>query len=276
MVDFFKKLVSKRYVTPHACGHNKATLYHVHHVELYEAIGQAHARFRRRMALGRAVERLMILDQVIAHRQTTWLGAEDDKVSHFLTSASLDRDQLPRLVFGKNGDTTTRFFPTNCRSASRPTRDHACCSTCSTISRRTTFVRFCAGMRSYSEPCRSGPSGCSTHPPWRSARASIAGPFARNSRVPYRRRWPTNCGGSVATERPPGRTTARVCSGPAGRSVLHGSWRFDGRGCWTETKRLTWRCRRVGRTRLPAETGRLECHGVSRQYLHLSSLVGTA
>jgi hypothetical protein len=70
-----------------------------------------HARFRKRMALGRAIERLIILDHVIGHFETTWLGAEDDKVSHFLGSTPLGRDQLPRVVFGTNGDTTTRFFP---------------------------------------------------------------------------------------------------------------------------------------------------------------------
>ena len=111
MVDFFQKLVGKRYATPYSCGHNKATLYHVHHVDLYETIGQKHARFRKRMALGRAVERLIILDHVIGHVEATWLGAEDDKVSHFLGSTPLGRDQLPRVVFGTNGDMTTRFFP---------------------------------------------------------------------------------------------------------------------------------------------------------------------
>lgn len=111
MVDFLQKLLSKRYATPYSCGHNKATVYHVHHVDLYNAIGQTHARFRKRMALGRAVERLMILDHVLGHDQTTWLGAEDDKVSYFLGSTSLGRDQLPRVVFGRNGNTTTRFFP---------------------------------------------------------------------------------------------------------------------------------------------------------------------
>src|SRR4030095_8469522 len=65
MVDFFTKLVAKRYATPYACAHNKAQVYHLHHVTLYAAIGEPHARFRKRTALARAIERLMILDHII-------------------------------------------------------------------------------------------------------------------------------------------------------------------------------------------------------------------
>ena len=69
------------------------------------------SRFRKRMSLGRAVERLMILDHVIAHREFRWLGAEQDKVAHFLTTTTLGRDALPRLAFGEQPDVTVRFFP---------------------------------------------------------------------------------------------------------------------------------------------------------------------
>jgi hypothetical protein len=86
--------------TPHLCGHNKARVYHVHNVKLYDAIGQRDARFRKRSTLARAIERLMILDHIIAHRDLTWLGAEQDKVAHFLTTTSLRQEELPRLAFG--------------------------------------------------------------------------------------------------------------------------------------------------------------------------------
>ena len=63
------------------------------------------------MALGRALERLMILDHVITHREFRWLGSEQDKVAHFLTTTSLDRDALPRLAFGVKPNITVRHFP---------------------------------------------------------------------------------------------------------------------------------------------------------------------
>jgi hypothetical protein len=111
MVDFLEKLTSKKLATPYLCGHVKARVFHLHNASLYEAIDQREVRFRKRMAFGRAVERLMILDHVIAHREFRWLGAEQDKVAHVLTTTSLDRDALPRLVFGQGSRVTVRYFP---------------------------------------------------------------------------------------------------------------------------------------------------------------------
>lgn len=111
MADFFQKLVAKRYATPYPCGHNKARIYHLHNAKLYDAIGQRDVRFRKRSALARAIERVMMLDHLIAHRDYTWLGAEHDKVAHFLTTTSLRREELPRLRFGGGSDVTVRCFP---------------------------------------------------------------------------------------------------------------------------------------------------------------------
>ena len=104
-------MTSRKLATPYRCGHNKARVFHVHNTSLYDAIEQRDVRFRKRMALGRALERLMILDHVLAHREFHWLGAEQDKVAHFLTTTSLDRDALPRLAFGVTPNVTTRHFP---------------------------------------------------------------------------------------------------------------------------------------------------------------------
>ena len=111
LVDFLDKLTSRKLATPYLCGHSKARVLHLHNASLYEAIEQRDVRFRKRMAVGRAVERLMILDHVIAHREFRWLGAEQDKVAHFLTTTSLDRDAMPRLAFGVEPNVTTRYFP---------------------------------------------------------------------------------------------------------------------------------------------------------------------
>ena len=111
LVDFLDKLTSRKLATPYRCGHNKARVFHVHNTSLYDAIEQRDVRFRKRMALGRALERLMILDHVLTHREFQWLGAEQDKVAHFLTTTSLDRDALPRLAFGVAPNVTVRHFP---------------------------------------------------------------------------------------------------------------------------------------------------------------------
>ena len=111
MVDFLDRLTSRKLATPYLCGHSKARVYHLHNASLYEAIEQRDVRFRKRMALGRALERLMILDHVITHREFHWLGSEQDKVAHFLTTTSLDRDALPRLAFGVKPNITVRYFP---------------------------------------------------------------------------------------------------------------------------------------------------------------------
>ena len=130
MADFFQKLAAKRYATPYPCGHNKARIFHIHNAKLYDAIGQRDVRFRKRSALARAIERIMMLDHIIAHRNFTWLGAEQDKVAHFLTTTSLRREELPRLAFGRGPDVTVRYFPTNYRSACRQTGARTCSCTC--------------------------------------------------------------------------------------------------------------------------------------------------
>jgi hypothetical protein len=56
------------------------------------------------------MERPMILDHVIGHPEVPWLGAEQDKLAHFLTR-SHTRDELPRLAFGQGADVTVRYFP---------------------------------------------------------------------------------------------------------------------------------------------------------------------
>ena len=111
LVDFLEKLTARKLATPYLCGHNKARVFHLHNTNLYDAIDQRDVRFRKRMALGRAVERLMILDHVIGNRDIRWLGPEQDKVAHFLTTTSLDRHALPRMVFGDSANPTVRHFP---------------------------------------------------------------------------------------------------------------------------------------------------------------------
>jgi hypothetical protein len=109
--DFFTLLLERRYATARACGDQRARLYHLHHRPLYRAIGQEHNRHRKPMALPRAVERLMLLDAVLADRDLPWLATEDEKVTHFTLSLPVPRQDLPRVVFRGSESETTRYFP---------------------------------------------------------------------------------------------------------------------------------------------------------------------
>jgi hypothetical protein len=111
--DFFARLVAAKWATAYAGAHKRARIFHVHHRALYDAIGEPHSRFRKPTAIGRAVERLMLLDAVLASPDVTWLATERDKLAHFtmLLHRDLRRDELPRLVFGQKGAETVRYFP---------------------------------------------------------------------------------------------------------------------------------------------------------------------
>jgi hypothetical protein len=276
MVDFFKKLVDRRYATPYSCGHNKATVYHVHHVDLYKAIGQTHARFRKRMALGRAVERLMILDHVIDHRQSTWLSAEDDKISHFLSSTSLGRDQLPRVVFGSNGDTTTRFFPDKLPiGVSADNRSYVLLY----LLVDPATHDFRTFLRRHAELVRALPK-------WTIRLLVPTGfeKFADDYRRAFREELATPLHAQVAEELrwfcrqrptpgPPDRARllrARRAFRSPRFLALRKAWVLDGDRVIDVAMSATLA------DAIARGDGRLECHEVSRQYLHLSALVGTA
>jgi hypothetical protein len=108
--DFFEALVARRCATPYACGHNKAQVYHVHRKALYRAIGEPDARLRKSATLAQAVERLMILDHVLAWRDVMWLGSEREKLTHFTIHTPVPREELPSVTFGRGRHTTVRHF----------------------------------------------------------------------------------------------------------------------------------------------------------------------
>jgi len=109
--DFFNGLVSRRYATRYACLHNKARIYHLHHRALYRAIGEPDTRLRKSAILARAIERLMILDYILAHPEMAWLGSEREKLAHFMLTTSLKQQELPSLTFGGGQAVTVRYFP---------------------------------------------------------------------------------------------------------------------------------------------------------------------
>jgi hypothetical protein len=112
--DFLSKLVGDGYATPITPGAlHRGRLYHVQYKPLYEAIGEPNNRHRKVASLGRFVERLMLLDAVLADRYHGWLGTESDKRTYF--REALERELpdawYPHLTFGAGPEKTTRFFP---------------------------------------------------------------------------------------------------------------------------------------------------------------------
>src|ERR1700730_10479853 len=94
---FFQKLVSRRYASAYECRHNRARLYHVQHYPLYRAIGEPNSSYRPPVPAGRLVERLMLLDAVVADPDLNWLATEAEKVAYFTTSpCPVPVEKLPR------------------------------------------------------------------------------------------------------------------------------------------------------------------------------------
>lgn len=108
--DFFEELVRRRLATAYPCVRGNARIYHVHNRSLYALIGEPHSRFRKRANVARALERLMVLDAVLAAPGQRWLATEREKVEHFVKRHSIDLAELPGVAFGSEADRVTRFF----------------------------------------------------------------------------------------------------------------------------------------------------------------------
>ena len=111
--DFLTKLVERGYAVPIQVGPlHRGRLFHVRFKPLYTAIEQTDNRHRKTASLGRMVERLMILDAVLADRTKTWLGTEHDKMAYCARLPNpLSYEERPQIVFGTPPDHTIRYFP---------------------------------------------------------------------------------------------------------------------------------------------------------------------
>jgi hypothetical protein len=171
--DFIEELVARKFVTPIELGSTGRTkIFHVHHKPLYAAMGEPDNRNRRRFTIDRAIERLMVLDGVLADRSVTWLGSEREKRRYFKQRLgdSFRDDEYPRLVFGKTPNVTVRTFQTSSLSATSRIADATSSSTLRAIHRR--WISVCSSC---------GNSSCSTR--WAS------GPFEYSFHGPSSRRW---------------------------------------------------------------------------------------
>jgi hypothetical protein len=83
----------------------------VQHRRLYEAIGEPHSRFRRPVSAARALERLTLLDAVLALPGLEWLTTEAEKVNYFTGTAGVSPDSLPCATVAAPPSDTARRFP---------------------------------------------------------------------------------------------------------------------------------------------------------------------
>ena len=115
-VEFLQTLVDRGYARAIAPGKaHSGRFYHLHYKPLYEAIRQPNSRHRRRVTLGRYIERLMLLDVVLGDQKHCWMGTERDKLGYFRRLEVFGRkmrdDDFPRVMFGTGDRRTTRYFP---------------------------------------------------------------------------------------------------------------------------------------------------------------------
>lgn len=109
--DFFDRLVSEGYATARRCGHPRSRIFHFQHKGLYRAIGEENNRYRRPTTVGRAIERLMLLDGVLGDRHLCWLATEAEKVAYFTCQHRIGHHDLPSLIFRGDSSETVRYFP---------------------------------------------------------------------------------------------------------------------------------------------------------------------
>jgi hypothetical protein len=91
----FEKLVSRHHAVASDCRHNRARVYHVRYQRLYAAIGEPDSRYRRPLTPRQAVERVMLLDAVIATPGLEWLTNESEKRDYLATLTSAGQAHRP-------------------------------------------------------------------------------------------------------------------------------------------------------------------------------------
>jgi len=112
--NFINGLIERRFATPIATGkQHRGRMFHVHYKPLWTAIGEPDSRFRKPAALGRMIERVMLLDAVLDDGEYTWLGPAMDKRRHFVRHLGdrLPLAEYPKSVFGDTAPKAVRYFP---------------------------------------------------------------------------------------------------------------------------------------------------------------------
>jgi hypothetical protein len=109
---FFDRLVTRGFAAEVGCIHNRARIYHVHHKALYHVIGEVMSRYRRRLSPRLAVERLMLLDAVLAMPTLDWLTTAKEKAAHLAKLAAVGADGPRDQPAGRPSGTAPRLSST--------------------------------------------------------------------------------------------------------------------------------------------------------------------
>jgi hypothetical protein len=281
--DFLYKLVACGYARPIQVGAvHRGRLYHVTYKPLYAAIGEADNRHRKAMSLGRMVQRLMLLDAVLADRTFTWLGAERDKYNYFvrLLHERVQTREFPHLTFGREPQLTVRFFPDKLPIGVQADRTEHVFLYVVTSAVPVDFRLF---LFTHAELLRALPRWtirvlvpqpfAKAIPRFgQAAREELATPLSLSQSQDLQwwfreRRCRQSEGVTAADER--SQLAAAAFRAPRFR-VLYRLWQQHGdRAIWSAQSAVL-------RDALDRQTGRVEFIRLSHQYLHLSSLVGVA
>jgi len=283
--DFVAKLIGRGYAKAIAPGPlHRGRLFHVHYKPLYEAIGEPNNRHRKSVSLGRMIERLMILDAVLADRHYTWLGTENDKLAYFilcLLQTRLQKHEYPHIAFGEGGEKTVRYFPDKLpigveRNGGRRhvflylvTRDVP-------VDFRMFLLRHAELLRAVSDwtirlliPRRfRKPAALYRY----AVRDELATPLEPSTVEELGWFFRTCQGTADGATRPSDldMATAGRKFGAARFRALYRMWQKEGNpALWAAQSYVL-------RDALARGYGRVECVELSRQYLHLTSLVGVA
>lgn len=112
---FFDKLVRCRYAIPYRCRHHRGRIYHLRHKPLYRAIGAGDSRHRRSMSAAQVIDRLAMLDAVIASPNVTWLANAEERRVHLAGAAALDVVSEAPIGIDPDGRVVLLFFVTKGR-----------------------------------------------------------------------------------------------------------------------------------------------------------------
>lgn len=281
--DFLRKLVERGYARPIQVGSlHRGRLFHVGHKPLYAAIAQADNRHRKSMPIARMVERLMVLDAVLADRSFTWLGTEQDKRTHFLTHLQerVTEDDFPRITFASGEASTHRYFPDKLPIGVRQnSADHALIYLVTKpmpddfrvfLQRHAALLGL---LRRWTIQVLVPQPLASAIPRFgQAARDELAAPLrlgmAQELEWYFHERHRREQAPDVADEDRFRRARAAF-SAPRYR-VLYRAWQKHGdRVVWATTSHVL-------RDALERQEGRVEFVQLTHQYMHLSSLVGVA
>jgi len=252
---------------------------------LYEAIGEPNNRFRKPTPIGQAIERLMLLDAVLASPEISWLATERDKLAHFtvLLRTRLQRDELPHLTFRSGDKATVRYFPDKLPiGVEAGGGEHVF----TYLVTRAAPVDFRAFLHRHSDLMQALPAWSlrllipmhfrETSDAYVSAwRQEFASPLrlstADELRWFFEQQRKRQDGSSSGKGEDDSRyaKACRAFAAPRYR-VLYRSWLRTG------AKAIDGTVSPVLADAIQRGTGRIECHVLPHPYLHLSSLVGTA